>query len=94
VQRDKIRDPDLTPSARMLKEMRAAGEGFHDYARRMSEAHGRFWRSHTLDPGREARLVELVSESRRRQAEIEAADDTDFDTFLARYFAQGADTAA
>jgi glutamate--cysteine ligase len=94
VQRDKIEDPDLTPSARMLEEMHAAGEGFHDYARRMSEAHGRFWRSHTLDPRREARLVDLVRESRRRQAEIEAADDVDFDTFLARYFAQGPDTAA
>jgi glutamate--cysteine ligase len=69
--------------------MRAAGEGFHDYARRLSEGHGRHWRSHVLDPAREAELVELVGVSQRRQAEIEAADDTDFDTFLALYFAQG-----
>jgi glutamate--cysteine ligase len=89
VQRDKVGNPDLTPSALMLAEMRAAGEGFHDYARRLSEGHGRHWRSHVLDPAREAELVELVGVSQRRQAEIEAADDTDFDTFLALYLAQG-----
>jgi len=74
----------------MLTEMRANGEGFHAYARRMSEHHARHWRSHALDPARDRELTDLVGASRRRQAEIEAADDVDFDTFLARYFAQGA----
>jgi len=89
VQKAKVADPDLTPSARMLAEMRTSGEGFQDYARRLSEAHGHQWRAHKLDPAREAELLRLVDESKRRQAEIEAADDVDFDTFLARYFAQG-----
>jgi glutamate--cysteine ligase len=92
LQREKVRDPDLTPSARMLAEMRANGDGFHGYARRMSEHHARRWRSHALDPAREAELIDLVGASRRRQAEIEAADDVDFDTFLASYFAQGVGT--
>lgn len=90
VQKAKVADPDLTPSAVMLAEMRASGEGFQDYAQRLSERHRRHWREHVLDPTREAELVALVGASRDRQAEIEAADDTDFDTFLARYFAQGA----
>ncbi len=90
LQRDKVADPDLTPSARMLAEMRASGEGFQDYARRLSEEHGRRWRSHHLDPAREAELDALVASSRCRQVEIEAADDLDFDTFLERYFAQRA----
>ena len=89
VQQAKVADPDLTPSARMLREMRAGGEGFQGYARRVSEEHGRHWRAHTLDPQREAELLRLVDESWSRQAQIEAADDLDFDTFLARYFAQG-----
>ncbi len=94
VQQEKVKDPDLTPSARMLAGMRASGEGFHDFARRLSEGHSRRWRSHVLDPAREAELVRLVGASTRRQAEIEASDDVDFDTFLARYFAQGAGTPA
>jgi glutamate--cysteine ligase len=87
-QREKVRDPDLTPSARVLAEMRANGEGFHAFARRLSEQHGDHWRSYTPDLAREAELDDLVGASRRRQAEIEAADDVDFDTFLAQYFNQ------
>lgn len=94
VQQEKVKDPDLTPSARMLAGMRASGEGFHDFARRLSEDHAQRWRSHVLNPAREAELVHLVATSTCRQAEIEASDDVDFDTFLARYFAQGADASA
>jgi glutamate--cysteine ligase len=93
-QQAKVQDPGLTPSALMLAEMRANGEGFHDYAWRLSVGHGERWRSHVLDPVREAALLELVKTSNRRQAEIEAADDVDFDTFLARYFTQASDTPA
>ncbi len=93
-QQAKVADPDRTPSALMLAEMRARGEGFHAFARRCSDEHGQHWRSHVLDPGREAELVGLVSSSLERQAQIQAADDVDFDTFLGRYFAQRADAAS
>jgi glutamate--cysteine ligase len=94
MQQAKAAKPELTPSARMLAEMSAAGEGFQDFARRLSEAHGSHWRAHTLDPGREAELLRLVDESKRRQAEIEADDDLDFDSFLSRYFSQGSGEGA
>jgi hypothetical protein len=88
LQWEKVREPDLTPSARMLAEMRANREGFHAFARRVSEGHRDTFRGLPLSPEREALFERLSEESRRRQAEIEAADDIDFDTFLARYFAQ------
>ncbi len=88
LQHAKVRDPDLTPSARMLAEMRERGEGFFDFAQRVSAAHGERLRARPLSPEREAELAALVAGSIRRQAEIEAADDVDFDTFLARYFSQ------
>jgi glutamate--cysteine ligase len=92
-QQDKVADPDRTPSALMLAEMRIRGESFHAFARRLSEAHGRRWRSHELDPARDAELRGLVAASRERQAQIEAEDRVDFDTFLADYFAQQVDQA-
>jgi glutamate--cysteine ligase len=87
-QREKVRDPERTPSARMLAEMRANGEGFYHFARRLSEAHRDHFRSHALDPEREAELVRLARESWESQREIEAGDHSSFDDFLARYFAQ------
>jgi glutamate--cysteine ligase len=88
-QHAKVQDPDLTPSARMLAEMRANGEGFFDFAQRVSHAHRETLSARALGAERESELAGLAAESIRRQAEIEAADDVDFDTFLSRYFAQG-----
>ena len=87
-QRDKVTDPDATPSARMLAEMREQGEGFAQFAQRLTERHRDYFRGLELDPEREAWLQRLARSSLDRQRAIEAADDIDFDQFLRRYFAQ------
>ncbi len=88
-QQEKIRDPGLTPSARMLAEMRANAESFFDFARRISERHRDRFRSLTLDTEYAALFERLNRESRQRQREVEETDDLGFDAFLERYFAQG-----
>ena len=87
-QREKVADPDATPSARMLAEMREQSEGFAEFARRLTERHREYFRGLELDSEREAWLQRLASSSLDRQRAIEAADDIDFDEFLRRYFAQ------
>ena len=89
VQRDKLLNPELTPSARMLEGMRREGEGFFRFARALSQTHRRDFLGRTLAPGREAELARLRDESVRRREEIEAGDALSFDAFLERYFAQG-----
>jgi glutamate--cysteine ligase len=89
LQQAKVREPELTPSARILREMRERREGFFDFSHRVSVKHGDELKGRAVAPERQALFTRLAEESRRRQAEIEAADDVDFDTFLARYFAQG-----
>ncbi len=87
-QQAKVADPELTPSARVLAEMRAHGESFHGFARRQAEGHRRHLAKLALSPGREAQLEQEAADSLTRQARIEAADDVDFATFLERYFSQ------
>jgi glutamate--cysteine ligase len=87
-QQFKMAEPEATPSARVLAEMRATGEGFAEFARRLTERHRDDFQCLELDPRRAALFQRLADESRDRQAQIEASDDCDFDTFLARYFAQ------
>jgi glutamate--cysteine ligase len=87
-QQFKMADPDVTPSARTLAAMRASGEGFAEFARRLTEQHRTELRAQRLGPRRQADFERLALESHARQAQIEASDDCDFDTFLARYFAQ------
>lgn len=88
LQREKVRDPGLTPSARVLAQMRAHGEGFFAFARRMSERHRDHLRGLALSRARQSLFEALAAESLERQAAIEAADDCSFDEFLERYFAQ------
>jgi glutamate--cysteine ligase len=87
-QRAKINDVERTPSARLLAEMRQTGESFFQLALRMSNLHKDYFLG--LYPPNESRLSEFAAqakESHRAQHDIEAKDDTDFDTYLKRYLA-------
>jgi glutamate--cysteine ligase len=87
-QRAKINDVERTPSARLLTEMRQTGESFFQLALRMSKLHKDYFLG--LYPPNESRLAEFAAaarESHEAQASIEAADNIDFDTYLARYLA-------
>jgi glutamate--cysteine ligase len=84
----KVRDPELTPSARMLNEMRERGEGFYHFARRMSEIHQHFFNNLPLSESREQYFTELAVKSREDQQALEAADEMSFSEYLQRYFAQ------
>lgn len=85
-QRDKVCDPEVTPSARMLSEMRTNGEGFYNFARRLSQQHQESLAARKLSAERQAELDGLATYSLRQQVELEAADDQDLDSFLATYF--------
>jgi glutamate--cysteine ligase len=87
-QREVLADPDRTPSARMLAEMRASGENFFRCARRLSEQHRRYFEARPLAEERMRFFTAAAERSLREQREIEAADDISFDEFLSRYFAQ------
>jgi glutamate--cysteine ligase len=87
-QREKVHDPERTPSARMLAEMRSNGEGFYHFARRLSEQHRDHFRGIRLGAARKVEFERLAADSLQHQREIEEADDLTFDEFLARYFAQ------
>lgn len=82
------RDPGLTPSARMLREMRENGEGFHQFAKRMSLKHQKYFKSIPKDPAITARFEEQARVSLDTQREMEAAPQPPFGEFLETYFAQ------
>jgi glutamate--cysteine ligase len=88
IQAEKIRDPDRTPSARMLAEMRAKGEGFFHFALRMSQQHQAYFRGLPRDAAREAEFVRFAEQSWERQHQMEAANNEPFSTYLQRYFSQ------
>ena len=67
--------------------MRSQGEGFFDFAWRMSLQHRDYFRNRRLSSEREALFLEEAEASLLQQTAIEAADKISFDQFLADYFA-------
>jgi len=88
LQRESVLNPDLTPSARMLAEMRERGESFFAFARRRSQQHQRWLSELPLSPERREILRQEAEHSRQRQRQIEESDRVDFDTYLRDYFAK------
>ncbi len=84
----RVRAPERTPSATMLAEMRDNGEGFYQFARRLSHQHQRYFLQRRLAPDTVAQLDAKAAESLAAQRRLEAQPQVDFDTFLADYFAQ------
>lgn len=86
--RPSVTEPGLTPSARMLLEMRERRESFEDFALRLSHEHAAYWRASRLDAAKAMEFDREALDSIAKQAEIEASDVLSFDDFLARYFSQ------
>jgi glutamate--cysteine ligase len=90
VQMEKVQEPDRTPSARMLAEMRAEGEGFFHFAMRMSQQHQQYFRELAKNDEAQARFSAMAEQSWQKQRELEAADNESISAYLQRYFAQSA----
>lgn len=84
----KVKDSELTPSARMLNEMRDRDEGFYHFAKRKSEIHQHFFKNLPLSDERQKYFCEISSKSIEDQRAIESADEGSFSEYLQRYFSQ------
>ncbi len=83
----RVEDPERTPSARVLAELRDADCGFFELALDVARRHRDYFAQ--IAPMSEARRQKLereATDSLQRQAEIEAADAISLDEYLQHYF--------
>lgn len=88
LQKNKVQDAELTPSARMLNEMRENNEGFYHFAKRMSEQHNQYFKNLKLSEDRRQFFENETLKSIEKQKQIEAADSVSLDKYLESYFNQ------
>jgi len=84
-----IEDPDATPSARVLEELRETGAGFYHFAMERALGHKDYFLD--LEPLSGDRLAIYADEAKSsiaRQQSIEAADEISFDEYLEQYFSE------
>ncbi len=79
-------DPDLTPSARMLADMKQHGEGFFHHAQRMSMHHNQYYKNHPLTETKVQFFENMARDSLAKQQQMEKNDSISFDEYLENYF--------
>ena len=87
-QRQKLIDPELTPSAKILADMREQKIPFFRFAMNLAQQHGEYFRQRPLADSDLAYFEQHTAQSQQRQADIEAADTLGFDDYLAQYYRQ------
>jgi glutamate--cysteine ligase len=86
-QRARVQDPDMTPSARVLREMLEQGESFLQFGSRWARQHRDYFHGlQRCDPGRVSQFVSEASASVARQRDIERKDNLSFKQYLEKYF--------
>ncbi|MDR1530344.1 MAG: glutamate--cysteine ligase [Burkholderiales bacterium] len=84
-QREKLRDPDQTFSARVLTEMRDNIESHQNFALRHTRQYTRELRETPLSAEAEQSFSQAAKDSLAQQKNIEAADKLSFDDYLAHH---------
>lgn len=83
---ERILDPDATPSAQILRQMRENHEGFFHFSLRKSEEHLAYFKSLKLTDEKKQFFRQLSNESLEKQQQLESSDTQSFDEFLNDYF--------
>ena len=83
-----VKNPELTPSAKILRQMRTEQESFGCIGINTSERHKLFFTNSYSTPKTTQLFDELAIASHKKQQQIEANDTLSFDEFLTHYFSQ------
>ena len=84
--RQRIDDPDSTPSARVLAGVREHG-GFINYTLQLSQQHQDQLRAQTLDAASSVSFAASVQNSLQEQRQMEAQEQGSFEDYVTRYYA-------
>ncbi len=82
----RIDNPDLTPSALILEEMKREGIGFFRYIDQLSHQYRDLYQSKIVDKDYFSELDRLALSSQQKQLEIESQDVLSLDDYIAQYF--------
>ncbi len=98
-QTEKLKHAELTPSARVLEQLRERKMSFQDFSMQTSLQHADEFRNNPCTPAQEEMFRRLATESLAEQQQLEQSQTGDFAAFVADYQASlmghiGACTAA
>jgi glutamate--cysteine ligase len=87
-QRKKLADASLTPSAKILADMKNNKQSFYRHAMNWSQQHNDYFRARPLSQEQEDYFKQQKEESLQKQKAIEDSDQLSFPDYLAQYYKQ------
>ena len=78
----KIADPDLTPSGRILKDMKEGDLSFFEFSIQQSRKHRDDLQNNGMSEATAKKMTETAAQSLKDQAQIENSDTVGFDEYL------------
>ncbi len=88
IQRNKVIDSSLTPSARVLRELQAGNQTWSQFVMEWSSSHSRYFKRCPYDGELMHSAGELAERSLSEQAETERQDAISFEEYLGKYYKQ------
>jgi glutamate--cysteine ligase len=83
-----IENPQLTPSAKILKAMEENKKTFYRVAMDLSLNSHKYFQSREFESEKIEKYKEMATQSHKNQSMIEASDSFNFSNFLKKYYAQ------
>ena len=84
----KLENPDLTPSARVLRDMSSAQQSFYAHTLALAEQHRIYFETHPLNAEKYAEFAQMSAQSLQAQTELETRQQVNFDQYLENYYRQ------
>jgi glutamate--cysteine ligase len=84
----KLYDASLTPSARVLADMKKHNKTFYRFAADLATDHQKYFSEYALNETQEKYYAKLAEQSIEKQQMIESGDSISFDCYLADYYSQ------
>lgn len=87
-QRQKLENPELTPSARLLQDMSQTQQSFIRFSQALAEQHRGYFQAHPLATEDQELYRQSSQASLKEQKHLEDNQVLSFDEYLANYYAQ------
>jgi len=84
----KLDNPELTPSAQVLADMKNQGKSFFEHTLALAEAHRQHFVSNPLTESDLEKFKAQANQSLQEQRELEQSSQIPFDIYLAKYYQQ------
>ncbi len=85
-QHHKAENPDELPSAKILRDIPKHDSSYFKFAMSQAKQHQQWFKERALSAKRAAYYQQVAKDSDAKREAIEAADSTDFETFLKHYY--------